>query len=98
MLRASVSSRCLVTSPLSFEGVDDAGHGWWPHLLGGGEVAETEWSAEDDDRQRGKPRGIEAAAFVFAAEFAEEMDGGGMELVGEFGGVGADSIDMPVAL
>jgi len=77
---------------LSFKGVDDARHGWWPHLFGGGEVAEAEWSAEDDDGERGEAWGVEAAAFVFAAEFAEEMDGGGMKFVGEFIWIGSEFI------
>ena len=38
---------------LLFEGVDDAGHGGWAHLLGGGQVAEGDGAAEDDNGEGG---------------------------------------------
>jgi hypothetical protein len=74
---------------LGLEGVDNTGHGRGADLLGVGELAEGDGAGEDDDGESGKPGGIEAAGRVDATQFAEQMDGGGVERLGSCFGVDA---------
>jgi hypothetical protein len=68
---------------LFFEGVDDACHGGRANLLGCCEVAEADVASEDDDGEGGETWSVEARAFVFFAEFSQQVDGGGVKLVGD---------------
>lgn len=77
---------------LLFEGVDDPRHGGRTNLLGGGEVAQGDGACEDDDGESGQARSIEAAAFVLSAEFSQQVDGRGVELVGNILRVGRDLV------
>jgi hypothetical protein len=65
---------------------DQLGDGRGPHLLGARELAQGERAAEDDHGEGGELRGGEAGGIVLAAEASEEMDGGGMEAIGEVDG------------
>ena len=49
---------------LGLHGVDEAGHGRWPHTLGGGQLAEGPWSAEHQQRERREACPGEAIAGV----------------------------------
>lgn len=73
----------LCDEALLFEGVDDSRHGGRADLLGGGEIAQGDGASEDDDGQGGQPWGVEAGAFVFFAESPQQVDGGGVEMVGD---------------
>ncbi len=68
---------------LLFERIDDARHRGWADLFGSGEIAESHRAGEDDDRESGETRRVQAAAFVFAAQLPQEMNGDGMEFVGD---------------
>jgi hypothetical protein len=67
---------------------DQLGDGRWPHLLGARELAQCERTAEDDDRERGELGRGEAGRVILAAEAAQEVDGRGVEAVGELGRLG----------
>ena len=51
-----------------------------------GERAEGDGAANDDDGERGELGGAEPGGVVLAAEAAQQVDGGGVESVGEVGG------------
>lgn len=70
----------------ALEAGDDATHGGWPDLLSVGELAERLWSAEDEDGESGKLGGADVGFAVADAKAAQQMNGGGMELVGDFRG------------
>ena len=72
------------TKPRALEAGDDAAHGGWPDLLGVGELAERLWSAEDEDGKGGKLGRADVSFAVADAKAAEQVDGGGVELVGDF--------------
>lgn len=73
----------------AFEGADEEGHGGRPDLLGGGQGAEGDGPAEDDDGQRGRTRAAQAHAGVLAADTPQNVNGGRVEAVGDDVGVGA---------
>jgi hypothetical protein len=54
----------------------DPRHRRWPHLLRLGELAEGQWSAEDDNGKSGEAGGRQAADIVLLAELPQEMDRG----------------------
>jgi hypothetical protein len=69
----------------ALEACDDAAHGWRANLLGVGELTERFWSAEDEDGEGGE-LGWPYVGFAIAdTKAAEQVDGGGVELVGDFG-------------
>jgi hypothetical protein len=63
---------------------DDAAHGWRADLLGTGKFAERFWSAEDEDGEGGELGRADASFAVANAETAEQVDGGGVKLIGDF--------------
>jgi hypothetical protein len=72
----------------ALESGDDAAHGGRADLLGISELAERFGSAEDENGEGGKLGGADASFAIADAKAAEEVDGGGMELVGDFNGCG----------
>ena len=76
------------------EGVYEAGDGGRPDLLCMGELAEGEWSGEDDNGEGGQARGIEAAGGVGVAQFAQQMNGGRMKGLGGILGFRSLALDM----
>lgn len=83
-----VAAVCSALGPgdkgLLRERIDNPGHCGRTNLLGGGEIAQRQRTCEDDDGQGRQARRVEAAAGVFAAELAKEMNGGGVDLIGNF--------------
>jgi len=69
------------------EGVYKAGHGGRANLLSMGELTEGEWSREDNDGEGRQARPVEAAGGVGVAQFAQQMDGGGMKGLGGLFGI-----------
>jgi hypothetical protein len=69
----------------ALEAGDDAAHCWRANLLGVGKLAERSGSAEDEDGKGGKLGGANASFAVANTEATEQVDGSGMELVGDFG-------------
>jgi hypothetical protein len=69
----------------ALEAGDDAAHGWRADLFGGGKFAERFGSAEDEDGKRGELGRTDSAFAVANAEAAQQVDRGGVELIGEFG-------------
>ena len=67
------------------EAGDDAAHCGWTYLLGAGELAERFGSAENEDGKRGELRGADATFAVTHAQPAEQVNGRGVQLVGDFG-------------
>ena len=67
--------------------IHNPSHGGRAHLFGGGQIAQSHWSPEDDDGERGKPRRIETALRVFPAQLAEQVNGRGMDFIGNDLGV-----------
>ena len=65
------------------EGIDDAGHSGWADLLSRGEVAQGDGPSEDDDGKGREAWGVEAAALILFAELSQQVDGSGVELVGD---------------
>jgi hypothetical protein len=73
--------------PLSLQLDDQLGDRGRSYLLGPRELAEGDGAAaEDDDGERGELWGGEAGGVILAAEAAEEVDGGGVEAIGEVRG------------
>jgi hypothetical protein len=65
---------------------DDAAHRGRANLFGVGEFAEGARASEDEDGERGELSGADTTFAVANAKAPEQMDGGGVELVREFGG------------
>ena len=68
----------------ALEAGDDAAHGGRADLLGVGELTERSGAAKDEDGERGKLGRTDVGFAVADAQTAKEVDGGGMELVGDF--------------
>lgn len=64
---------------------DDAAHRGRAHLLGVGEFAERFGAAEDEDGECGELGGADVALAVADAQAAKQVDGCGVELVGDVG-------------
>jgi len=60
---------------------DDAAHGGWFDLLGGGQFAQRLAAAENQHRKRGKTCRALASGCVLLAHAPQQMDGGGMQAV-----------------
>jgi len=60
---------------------DHAAHGWGADLLGFGQFAEGAWASKDQNRESGKLGRPDAADGIAGADAAEQVDGGGVELV-----------------
>jgi len=68
----------------ALEAGDDAAHGWRADLFGIGKFAKRFRSAENEDGKCGELRGADAAFAVANAKAAQQVNGSGVELVGEF--------------
>ena len=62
---------------------DDAAHGWRLDLLGGGQFAQCFRASEHQHRKRGEPRGAFAGGDILLAHTAQQVDGGGVQAVGD---------------
>ena len=82
---AAVFGGVAADQPGALEAGDDAAHGWRSDLFGVGELTERSGTAEDEDGERGKLGGADAGFAVADTKAAQQMDGGGVELVGDFG-------------
>jgi hypothetical protein len=71
--------------PGALEAYDDAAHSGWADLFGTGKFAERFWSAEDEDGEGGELGGADASFAIADSEAAEQVDGGGVKLIGDFG-------------
>ena len=78
-----------IDQPFRLENHDQLGNRGWTHLLGPGEITESDRTAEDDDGEGGELRGGETGGVVLAAEAPEEVEGGGVEAVGEVDSIAA---------
>ncbi|MDP9202660.1 MAG: hypothetical protein M3P26_12105 [Gemmatimonadota bacterium] len=54
----------------------DPRHRWRLDLLRGGELAEREWSAEDDYGESGEPGSRQPAGVILLAQLAQEVNRG----------------------
>ena len=80
----------------TLEARDDAAHCGWTDLLGFGERAQGSRASEDEYGKGGELSGADAAGEVANAKAAQEMDGSGVQLVGDgesFRGEGGRLID-----
>jgi hypothetical protein len=85
----------------TLEARDDAAHCGWTDLLDCGERAQGSWASEDEHGKGGELSGADAAGDVANAEAAQEMDGSGVQLVGNgesFRGEGGRLIDFRLEL
>ncbi len=82
--RAAVFGGVAADQAPAVQAGDDAAHGGWADLLGIGEFAEPFRAAENEDGQGGKLSGADATFAVADAQPAQQVDGGGVKLVGEF--------------
>src|SRR5271156_2854103 len=64
------------------ESGDDAAHGGWLDLLGGGELAQRSGPGKDQNREGGELRRTYAGGCVLLAHAAQQVDGSGMKAVG----------------
>jgi hypothetical protein len=64
-----------------FEASHDLRHGRRPYLFGARELAQRYRTSEDDDRERRQPWGGQATGIVLFAQLAEQVNGGGVQLV-----------------
>lgn len=71
--------------PGALQAGNDAAHGGRTDVFGVGKFAERLWAAENEDGQGGKLGGAHAAFSVADAKPAEQVDGSGVELIGDFG-------------
>ena len=69
----------------ALEAGDDAAHGGRAYLFGVGELTERSGAAEDKDGERRKLGGADVGFAVADAKAAQQVDCGGVELVGDFG-------------
>lgn len=69
--------------PVALELLDEPRNGRRPHLLGLRERAQGDRTAEDDHRQGGQPGSGEAAGLVLRSQPAQQVDGRGVQPVGE---------------
>ena len=65
------------------ESGDDAAHGGRLDLFGGGEFFECFGAAENEDGKRRELRGADAGGGILLADAAKQMDGGGVQAVGD---------------
>lgn len=65
---------------------DNATHGRRADLFGVSKLAERFWAAEDEDGESGKLGGADASFAVADAKAAEQVDGSGVKLIGDFSG------------
>jgi hypothetical protein len=90
----AVIGRMAADHSRALEAGDDAAHCRRTDLLSVGKFAERLWSTEDEDGESGKLGGTDVGFAVADAKSAEQVDGGGVKLVGDFGrdnlGRGAD--------
>jgi len=70
------------------EAGDDAAHGGRANLLGFGEFAERTRPSKNQDGKRGELCWADPADRVAGSDAAEQVDGGGMEQVGDLDGIG----------
>ena len=61
----------------------DAAHGGRFYLLGGGEFSESSRAAEHQNGKRGETRGAFAGGGILLAHAAQQVDGGGVQVVGQ---------------
>jgi hypothetical protein len=91
---AAVFGGVAADQSCALETGDDAAHCWRTDLLSVGKFAERFGAAEDEDREGGKLGGADAGFAIANTEAAEQVDGDGVKLVGDFGrgrlGRGAD--------
>ena len=69
----------------ALEAGDNAAHRWRADLLGVRKFAEGFGAAENEDGESGELGGADAAFAVADTQAAQQVDGSGVELVGEFG-------------
>ena len=69
----------------ALEAGDNAAHCWRTDLFGIGKLAERFWSAEDQDGEGGKLGGANAGFAIADAKAAQQVDGGGVKLIGDSG-------------
>jgi len=70
----------------ALEAGDDAAHGGWADLLGIGKFAKRSGATEDQDGESGELGGTDAAFAVADAKPPEQVNGGGVEFVGDLRG------------
>ena len=70
----------------TLEAGDDAAHGGWADLLGIGKFAKRSGATEDQDGESGELGRTDAAFAVADAKPPEQVNGGGVELVGDLRG------------
>jgi len=71
------------SQPGALESGDNPAHGWRLNLLGGGQLAESHGSAEYQNREGGKARRALTGENILLAGMAQQMDGGGVQAVGD---------------
>jgi hypothetical protein len=69
----------------ALEANDDAAHCRWADLLGVGKFAERSGPAKDEDGESGKLGGADAGFAIADTKAAEQVDSGGVKLIGDFG-------------
>jgi hypothetical protein len=67
----------------ALEAGDDAAHGGWADLLGIGKFAKRSSATEDQNGQSGELGRTDAAFAVADAKPPEQVNGGGVELIGD---------------
>jgi len=68
--------------PLLFQSVHDPRHGGWTNLLGRSETAKGQRAGKDNHGQGRQSGSIQATRRVFPAKLAQEVDGFGVNLIG----------------
>lgn len=74
--------------PAASQASCNAGHGGRLDLLGGGQFAQRFRATEDEHRERGQARRAFARGDVLLAHTAQQVDGGGVQAVGDHEDVG----------
>ena len=69
---------------LRFQGVNDAAHSRWAHLLGPGQLIEGHCAAKDENRKRRQAWRREADGRILHSDLAQQMNGGAVQAVRQF--------------
>ena len=83
------ASSVLCISGLGYESqlgqrIHNPSHGGRAHLLGGCQITQSYRPPEDNHGEGGQSRGIETALRVFSAQLPEQVNGRGMDFIGNY--------------
>jgi len=76
--------RYLCLRQFRLQRVHNAAHGGRAYLLSPGQVIQGNGPAKDDHGKRGQPGRADAASGVLHADQPQQVDGGAVQLVGQF--------------